>query len=175
MAAHALDRAAVDSARAAVHADQRADATVVVIGVGSELRGDDAVGLEVARAVRVCAPAGWRVVESTGECGGLLDLWQGADLAIVVDAATVPTAPGTVFRLDGLRDPLPASGAAHSTHGAGLPEAIALGKKLGRLPRRLTVYAVVGGSFEFGGGLTLAVQQAVGAVVTEILRRGAGP
>lgn len=169
MTDRALDRAAGDSAHVAAHADQRADDTVVVIGVGSDLRGDDAVGLEVARAVRERAPATWRVVESSGECSGLLDLWQGADLAIVVDAAAVPAAPGIVFRLDGLRDPVPASGAVHSTHGAGIPEAIALGKKLGRLPQRLTVYAIVGANFEFGAEISPAVQRAIPGVAGQIL------
>ena len=78
--------------------------------------------------------------------------------------------PGTVFRLDGLREPIPAAGVVRSTHGAGIAEAIALGKALGRLPQQLTVYAIAGGDFHFGCALTPAVRRAAAAVASEILK-----
>ncbi len=63
---------------------------IVVIGIGNEFRGDDAVGIVVARALlEGPLPSFVRVVEAGLAGPSLLDMWMGADLAIVVDAVRV--------------------------------------------------------------------------------------
>ena len=57
-----------------------------VIGIGNPLRGDDAIGLLVARRVRELADPEVEVMELEGEPARLIDAWQGAGLAVVVDA-----------------------------------------------------------------------------------------
>ena len=63
---------------------------VVVIGVGNAYRGDDGVGLAVAERLRGRVPAGVdgrrRASRSRAR---LLDAWEGADRALVVDAVVV--------------------------------------------------------------------------------------
>ena len=55
---------------------------MVVVGVGNSLRGDDAAGLEVVRALRERLTRGRARVarprEHEGETLGLLELWEGA-------------------------------------------------------------------------------------------------
>lgn len=137
-----------------------------VIGIGAEDRGDDAAGLLVARLLRVASPPGVEVHESAGDAGGLLELVEGADRVVLVDAARGAGAPGTVEYL--------AQGAAlrsrvHSTHGLGLAEALGVATELGILPPVVRVYVVYGRDFD-PGPVTPEVAAGIGAAAELILR-----
>ena len=69
--------------------------------------------------------------------------------------------PGTVHRFDAAAAPLPAAAVRSGTHAFGVADAVELARALGRLPARLDVYAIEGGSFAAGDGLTPAVARAV--------------
>ena len=149
-----------------------ASGPIVVIGVGNEFRRDDGVGPAVVRRLRQRDLAGVTLAVSDGEPSGLIELWDGAPLAVVVDAVRAdPPHPGRVHRLALYR---PENGRARtaSSHGLGLGEAVALAQVLGRLPGRLVVYAVEAADLTSGPGLTPAVATAVdrvaGQVVAEI-------
>ena len=58
-----------------------------------------------------------------------------------------------------------------STHALGVAEAIELGRALGRLPRRLLVFGIEGGSFDAGAGLSPEVERAVGQLTDELRAR----
>jgi hydrogenase maturation protease len=143
--------------------------TACVIGVGNELRGDDAVGLVVARRLRADVPD-VAVVECEGEPVALLDAWRGYDRAFVVDATQTGGAPGTVCRIAAHEGPLPAELRRPSTHLLGVADAVELARTLGRLPRETVVYGVEGESFAAGAELSPRVAQAVGGVVAALRR-----
>ncbi|MET9392963.1 hydrogenase maturation protease [Streptomyces sp. NPDC006624] len=146
---------------------------IAVIGVGNEFRRDDGVGWAVAARLRERAgsgalPPGTVVATCDGEPGRLIGLWEGAGLAVVVDAAHAhPGRPGTVHRLelDAERLGRPPT---TSSHGLGLGEAVDLARALGRLPGRLVVYAVEGADDSLGTGLTPAVEGAVAPLVASV-------
>lgn len=139
----------------------------VVIGVGNSFRRDDGVGLAVADEVARLGLPGVQVVTSTGEPSGILDAWNGAPLAIVVDAARGEGAhPGRIRRW---QPGQAARAGAVSSHAIGLPDAYALGEALDRLPERLVVLSVDVADTDNGVGLTPAVAVAVSAVVGDIL------
>ena len=140
----------------------------LIIGVGNPLRRDDGVGWVAARAVRQAVRA-VRVLELEGEGASLLEAWAGAEVAIVIDAVRGGACPGTVVRFEPPGDPLPRTFASTSTHAFGLPDAVELGRTLGRLPRRLIVYGVEGTDFTAGEGLSPAVEAAVPAVVSRVM------
>lgn len=140
----------------------------VVLGVGNAFRGDDAVGLAVAERVRVLAPE-LEVVVCEQEPIQLLDAWEGADLALLVDAVSSGAEPGTVHRLDATVEPVPATVFRGSTHAFGVPEVVELGRALGRLPERLLVFGIEGAAFNAGDELTPAVAAAVEPVAAELL------
>ena len=108
------------------------------------LRGDDAAGLLVARSLRGRLPDGVRLLEHEGEPTALLDVWDGLDAAIVVDAVSGASHAGTVHRLELTSGPLPATLATHSTHAFNLAAAIELGRVLDRMPRRLVLIGIEG-------------------------------
>ncbi len=137
-----------------------------VIGIGAEDRGDDAAGLLVARLLRVASPPGVEVHESAGDAGGLLELVEGADRVVLIDAARGAGALGTVEHVPqgaALRSP------AHSTHGLGLAEALGVATELGILPPLVRVYVVYGRAFD-PGPVTPEVAAGIGAAAELILR-----
>ncbi|PWI13200.1 peptidase M52 [Streptomyces sp. Act143] len=153
---------------------------IAVIGVGNEFRRDDGVGWAVlARLRERSLPPGTDLATCDGDPGRLIGLWEGARLAIVVDAAHAhPGTPGRVHRLEldaGLLDRPPTT----SSHGLGLGEAVELARVLGLLPEHLVVYAVEGTDSALGTGLSPAVADAVeplvAAVADEIARGADAP
>jgi hydrogenase maturation protease len=153
--------------------------SVRVIGVGSRWRCDDAAGLVAARRIRELAPGGVAVSELEGEPISLLDLWEDTGAALVIDAVSSGSAPGTVHRVDAYAHRLPEPLAGSSTHTLGLAEAIELARALDRLPARLIVYGIEGERFEAGDALTAAVEsgveKAVAAVMDELEARHGAP
>ncbi|MGH2935000.1 MAG: hydrogenase maturation protease [Gaiellaceae bacterium] len=142
----------------------------VVIGVGNELRGDDAVGLVVARLLEHKVPAGVRVTCCEGEPVSLLAAWDGHDHAVVVDATQSGAEPGTIRRLAAHDGPLPPALGGSSTHLLGLADAVELARALGRLPAPTIVYGIEGEAFATGTGLSDVVAAAANRVVAAVLR-----
>lgn len=136
-------------------------AALVLIGVGNPFRRDDGAGLRAVALARAGLPDDVAVVECDGEPSRLLDAWEGAAVAVVVDAVRSGAAPGTILRAEVGRDRLPAPAAGGSTHALGVGEAVALGRALGRVPARVVVYGIEGDRFDDGLGLTDAVEQGV--------------
>jgi hydrogenase maturation protease len=142
----------------------------VVIGVGNELRGDDAAGLIVARRLHERAALQAVVLVWEADPAGLLEAWNGAELAIVVDSAFSGAEPGTVKRFDASAVPLPARPPVGSTtHALGVAEAIELARALDRLPPRLVVYCIEGSSFAPGAALDPSVERAIDETVERIV------
>lgn len=143
---------------------------ILVIGIGNPDRGDDAIGLAVARAVRASAGPDVTVLEERGNAADLVDRLAGAAAAVLVDAAVSDAAPGTFKRLDVRHEALPASWFTGSTHGLGLAAAIELAQALGSLPASCVVYAVEGASFDHGAGISEPLLAAIPGVRDAILR-----
>jgi hydrogenase maturation protease len=122
----------------------------------------------VARQLRELAPAGVVVREHEGEASALLDLWAGADHVVLVDAAASGAPPGTVHRFDAGMHSLPATALRSSTHAFGAADAIELARALGRLPRRLEVYAIEGADFGTGTAITPPVAEAAHALARQL-------
>lgn len=143
----------------------------LLVGVGNRDRGDDGVGpAVVARAAgRLAGRVPPVHVVECADPTDLVELWDGAELAVVVDAVRSADgeAPGsvTVLRTDPGGPPLPGRpwGGAGSggSHALGLAEAVALARVLGRLPGHLVVVGVVASGFRPGATLSPAVAAAV--------------
>jgi hydrogenase maturation protease len=166
-------RAGIPGVAAPVPGREAGARGAVVIGIGNPFRRDDGVGPAVAERVTAAFDPrdhpGVRVCEHDGEPAGLLDRWEGAEIAIVVDSVRTGAAPGTVHRvaLDGTNHPI---GAAGSTHGLGLGDAVELARALDRLPATLVVYGIEAGDIGDGVGLGDPVALAADRVAADIVR-----
>jgi hydrogenase maturation protease len=134
--------------------------TRIVIGLGNAARGDDAAGVVAARRMAhgLVATAPFQ----------LIDLWEGADDVVVIDAARSGAPPGTIHRFEGGTQTLPAGLRGGSTHAIGLAEVVELARTMGRLPVRLTVYGIEVGGLSQGSALSPEVEAAVDTVVAEV-------
>jgi len=143
------------------------------VGVGNDLRGDDAAGLEVVRRLRDLGGenSGIDVHEHRGDALGLLERLTAARAALLVDAVrAAPGSPvGTISCIDAgrewLRDEW--SGAA-TTHVAGLGAAVELGRRLGTLPPLVVVYGISGAEFLVGQGPSAQVARAIPLVAARV-------
>lgn len=152
----------------------------IVIGVGTDLRGDDGFGAAVVAGLRtqpnISAYAQLAVCD--GEPARLIDLWQGYRSALIVDAVRGGTERyGFVYRRDltamiGPRGP--GTEPRGNSHAAGLGAAVRLGQVLDRLPGRLILYAVHGRDFLLGVPLSDPVAMAVPELVNRIAREVVG-
>ena len=139
----------------------------VLIGIGNPYRRDDGVGPALIEALETAGLPGVRLVTADGEPAALIDAWQDAELAVVVDAVLCEPpqpGPGAPHGLGpgraghrAARAPAGPGRGAASTHGPGVPDAIRLAEVLGRGPGRLVVFAVEAADLGFGPGLSETV------------------
>jgi hydrogenase maturation protease len=138
----------------------------IVIGVGNDLRGDDAAGWETVR--RLSPSATLVLHEHGGDAPGLVGLFSPHDDVVVVDAVVSDDPPGTIVEIDALCAPLPADVSWATTHGAGVAEGIELARVLGQLPRSLVLIGISAKRFDLGSPMSPEVEAAVEAVVRKL-------
>jgi hydrogenase maturation protease len=138
---------------------------ILVLGLGNDILGDDAVGLLAARRLRVLLPESVDVVESGGGGLDLLDVLEGYDRALLLDAIlTGKHPPGTILEFsaeDLKKDDAP------SPHYAGLPTVIQLAESLSiHFPMIFQIVAVeIENPYEVLEGLSDTVEATLPAVV----------
>ncbi len=140
----------------------------LVLGLGNELLGDDAVGVLAAWALKEKLGDQADVVESSLSGLALLDFFVGYDRAIVIDAVkTGRCPPGTIYELS------PAdldAVVAPSPHYAGLPELLAVAKQLNLdFPKEIKIFALeVEDPYTIGNRLSKPVRKALEELVQRV-------
>ncbi len=142
----------------------------LVVGLGSDEGGDDRVGPEVCRALRAHGDLAADVQEGPGDLTRLFDLWSDRTFVVLVDAVRTGAAVGTVHRWDGAEAEHWPLGREVSTHGLSLAQVLHLGRGLGRVPPRITIFGVEIGDLALGTRLSPAVARAVPEVCRAIER-----
>lgn len=102
--------------------------------------------------------------EFDGEAIGLLDLWEGHDAVVIVDAVRSGATAGTLHRFDASTTSVPASFRHSSSHTVSVADAVELARGLGRLPRRVLVLGVEGTAFDASASLSDGVAAALGGL-----------
>ncbi len=115
---------------------------VLVLGIGNDFRGDDAVGLLAARELEAMHLPHVNVVESRGDGVRLMQLWKGYPAVLVIDAVHSGAPAGTLHRLDVSHNPIPAKFLCTSSHQFGVAEAIETARSLEELPEQVIVFGV---------------------------------
>lgn len=145
---------------------------VLLLGLGNDILSDDAIGLEVARALREEFAGDPRIeVRETSEMGlALLDFLTGRRTALLVDAiqtGTVP--PGTLL------EPDPAEWEARggcNPHLLGVAATLALGRRCGLpMPAQVKILAIEAADpFTLGTALTPALRTALPVAIARARR-----
>jgi hydrogenase maturation protease len=142
----------------------------LLIGIGTDYRGDDQAGLEVARRL-LGRMAGMDVREFSGDGAVLLETWSGHARVILVDVCRSGAPAGTLHRWRLPGDRLPAALRLGSSHQFGVAGALALAEALGHLPEQLDLHAIEGARFGLGEPMSPAVERAVASLVAELAAR----
>lgn len=136
----------------------------LVLGLGNDILGDDAIGLRVARALaqRVAPGHDLTIAEDTRGGLDLVEHMQDHDRVLVIDAIQTGSPPGTLHHL-GLAS-IPTQRTA-TAHGINLRMALELGRQAGmRLPPEAAIAILgveAGDVLTFAEGLSPAVEQAI--------------
>jgi hydrogenase maturation protease len=144
---------------------------ILVVGIGNEYRGDDGIGLVIARKIRERKLSSVSVKEESGEGAALMEAWQGYENVILVDAISSGAKPGTIFKINANKKNVPAKFFHYSTHAFSVAEAIELARAMRTLPRELVVYGIEGANFNAGINISHDVQESANHVIEQILKK----
>lgn len=148
---------------------------IAVIGVGNLLLKDEGIGVHIVRELQQKSlPAGVEVRD--GGVGGLdlLDILEKASHALLVDAADMGLAPGSVRRFK--PDEVQAGGDAprFSSHDVGLLDVLKLAQALNRSPEEVVIFGIqpkeITWSTELSPEVRAAVPEVIEMVIAEIKR-----
>ena len=152
------------------------EATLTVVGIGSRLSRDDAIGLELVQALSAPPGVGVLLWEDADALTLAHELLQLTTPLLVVDCADMRLAPGTwrSFPLDGSAQAW--SGSVISTHGLGMAEALTIARQLG-FQQPVKVFGVQPFDIRPGTGLSTpmaqrleSLQQALRETVADLCR-----
>jgi hydrogenase maturation protease len=151
------------------------DAAVLVLGLGNPLRGDDGIGPRVIEVLnRRGLPEGVTALDAGTGGLDLLQVLEGWERAIIIDAADVGREPGQFARFTSDEARFVGSEDATSLHNAGLAEVLALAEAIGQPLPELVIFGVQPAKIGWGEGLSPAVEATlpvlVDAVVDEVAR-----
>ena len=157
--------------------DESITSPVLLIGIGNEQRGDDAIGLLAARRIQAMNLPGVSVVECRGEAGDLLERWKNAHTVFLIDAVRSGKPLGTLHRWDVSKEPIPADIFAVSSHSFGVAQAIELSRVLHQIPPTLIVYGIEGSQFDRQAGvspeLTVSFEDILHRIYSDLIRYSA--
>jgi hydrogenase maturation protease len=141
----------------------------LVLGLGNDIFGDDAVGLRVVEDLE-SRPGLSEFDFQTADSGGvaLLDMLSGYEKAFIVDC--IPGAEGHSGEVSRMRpDQLCCGPLTLSSHYAGLPEVLAIGERLSIPMPEIEILAIsVNDPFWIREGLSPEMESALPSIVEQI-------
>ncbi|MGE5784086.1 MAG: hydrogenase maturation protease [Myxococcales bacterium] len=144
-------------------------ATLLILGLGNPMRGDDGFGSRVLEELgKQALPAATQLLDAgTAGLEIVLELMD-RESVLIVDTARFGGSPGEVRRFDLWRCELPRV-EWNAGHAHGLAAAVELSKALGVCPRHLNLYAVEPLDTSEVERLSAPVERAVPVVVAQVL------
>lgn len=146
---------------------------VLVVVLGNQWAGDDALGPAVAAEMTQRCMPGIEVIDLATAPAGLVGQLVGREAVLIVDAARFAPggrAPGEVVEMDWSDPARPAllSKRTVSTHGWSITDELQLAEALGTLPSRVRILAVAIDEAVVGRPMSQQVADAVGRVAGRI-------
>ena len=143
----------------------------LILGLGNPLRGDDGVGCRmVEELMHPELPPGVQVLDGGAGGLGLLDLMEGWERVVIVDAAEMGQKPGEFVRFTPADVRLASASDRFSLHHAGLSEVLALADALDRTLPEMVIFGVQPARVGWGEGLSPAVEAALPALIAAVLK-----
>ena len=144
---------------------------ILILGLGNPLRGDDGIGpVVIEELLSRDLPEG--VTALDGGSGGLdlLQMLEGWDHVVAVDAAEVGLEPGQFVRFTPDEAHLAQRPTDFSLHYASLSEVLILANALGRTLPEIVIFGIQPAKIDWGEGLTPSVKNAIPNLIDAILK-----
>lgn len=142
----------------------------LVIGLGNPLRGDDGVGVRVAQILaEQTLPPGVEVVDGGTQGLGIVNLMEGWQRVILVDAAEVGKVPGQFVRFSLDEAQLLGDDQHVSVHTAGLRDALLLAQVLKMLPGEVIIFGVQPANLKWDSALSPQVEATLPDLIDAVL------
>ena len=144
--------------------------SVLVLGIGNLVMGDDGVGVLVAQRLQ----QGYRFADNVEIMDGgtlgldLLPKLENITNLIMIDAVETGKKAGTCVRLSGQELPI-ALQTKVSPHQMGLKDLLAVSELMGHSPKEMVLIGVQPGSIEMSIGLTPEVQAQFDTLISSVL------
>lgn len=143
---------------------------ILVIGLGNPLRGDDGVGVIVVRGLAAHALSPDVEVVDGGTRGlGIVNLLEGRQRVILVDAADMGRTPGEFLRITLEGAQLLGDEAHLSVHEGGVRDALLLAQALEMLPEEVVIFGVQPANLEWDSTLSPEVEAALPSLIAALL------
>ncbi len=139
--------------------------TITVIGIGNSYRSDDGLGVEILRRLEGEGLPNVEIVEASGEGAYLIESIKNKNYVLVFDAVSSGAEPGTIFRFEAHKEPIPTEFFNYSTHAFSLAEGVELARTLNQMPEKLLVYGIEGEDFKSGVELSAKIKRAIPEVI----------
>jgi hydrogenase maturation protease len=144
--------------------------SVLILGLGNLLRGDDGIGPRLIEELnRRGLPKGITALDGGTAGFDLLNMLEGYERVVIVDAAEIGQEPGQFVRFTPGEVRLAGSTDTLSLHHAGLAEALALAEALGQPLPEIVIFGVQPAQIEWGEKLTPAVEAVLPDLVETVL------
>ena len=142
----------------------------ILICLGNEFRQDDGLGPYIARHSTILGLEGLKVVENSGDCIELMEVWKRENRVILVDAVRSGRPPGTIFQITNWTTFETSDAIPFSSHAVGLSDCISLSRMLGSLPQSVHFFGVEGKDFGYGNTLSGEVKKSAEKILVEIAK-----
>jgi len=153
------------------HRENPPGARILVIGVGNLLLKDEGLGIHVVRELQKKEfPPGVEAIEGGLTGISLIDFFQGSRKVVLIDAADMNLAPGTVVRFTPEEIRSPSRNPKFSAHDLGLLEVLELAKALGQCPPEVVIIGVQPKEISWGTDLTPELRASLPRVLKAVLK-----
>lgn len=140
-----------------------------IIGIGSELRGDDGIGpLVIEKLAKKRIPGHFKLLSGISPGPGLVNLLTEFEEALIIDAADIKQKPGTVRIIEACDINNSPFQDTSSTHGIGLRESIAMFSSLG-VSCHIRIAAVQFFDISYRNGLSARLEEELPSIIWTIM------
>ncbi|MEW6069291.1 MAG: hydrogenase maturation protease [Candidatus Thermoplasmatota archaeon] len=146
---------------------------LLVLGIGNPIRGDDYIGIEIARRIKsklskILCEHDIAVKEARTTTLDLLSTIPNYDKVVIIDAVKTETGKaGDIYKFNAkdLNEP-----AHYSVHNSNLSSTLKLGEKLGLKIPEIVVYGIEVKDTTFREGLSKELKKAIPKTISKIMK-----
>lgn len=143
--------------------------SVLVLGIGNILLGDEGIGVRVLEALqRIALPYDVELIDGGTAGADLLDVLSDRRKVIVIDAIDADCAPGTILRLM-INDFNISDSRGTSLHEVGLLATLAMARHLGSAPEEVILIGVVPYKLDLDLELSVELKGLIPEIVQHVL------